>query len=63
MSKLSRGSRGIAAGIISVVFLLSFSCLSAFADTANGAAYALTCLNVAPGANGAELGFAWLTGY
>jgi predicted phosphodiesterase len=61
MSILSRGSRGIAAGIISAAFLLSGSFLSAFADTANGTDYALTCLNVAPGANGAELDFAWLT--
>jgi len=57
----STDSRGLAAGMLAAVLVLSGLCAAAFADTSKAAEYTIAGLNISPGASGAELDLAWFS--
>jgi UDP-2,3-diacylglucosamine pyrophosphatase LpxH len=60
MRELKKARRAIVGIVLAALFIVA-PCGLAFADEIKAAEYALSCLNISPGANASELNFAWLT--
>ncbi len=60
MREFKKARRAIVGIVLAALFIVA-PCGLAFADEIKAAEYALSCLNISPGANASELNFAWLT--